>query len=108
MARRTLLGVALIALVSSGCSAATQGFVQVVNDSVLTSTVKSRLASAKGLGTLTGVSVRTREDMVFLSGTVPDEQTRDRIDTLVRDIAGYNRVTNELRVSGRPAEARSH
>lgn len=107
MARRMLLGLALITLVSSGCSAATQGFVQAVNDSVLTSTVKSRLAGAEGLDTLTGVSVRTRDDMVYLSGTVVDAQTRDRIDTLVRDVAGYNRVTNELRVRGTPAEART-
>ena len=107
MARPMLLGVALLALASSGCSAAAQGFVQTVNDSVLTSTVKSRLAGAEGLDTLTGVSVRTRGDMVHLSGTVVDAQTRDRIDTLVRDIAGHNRVTNGLRVRGAPTQART-
>jgi len=106
MARRTFLGVALITLALGGCSAAAQGFVQTVNDSVLTSTVKSRLASAEGIDTLTGVSVRTQDDMVFLGGTVPDADTRARIDTLVRDIAGHNRVTNELRVRGAPAAAR--
>ena len=106
MARRTVLGVALIALALGGCSAAAQSFVQTVNDSVLTSTVKSRLASTEGIDTLTGISVSTQDDMVLLGGTVPDAETRDRIDTLVRDIAGYNRVTNELRVRGAPAEAR--
>lgn len=106
MARRTFLGVALITLALGGCSAAAQGFVQTVNDSVLTSTVKSRLASAEGIDTLTGVSVRTQDDMVFLGGTVPDADARARIDSLVRDIAGHNRVTNELRVRGAPAAAR--
>lgn len=107
MARRMLLGLALVGLASGGCSAAAQGFVQTVNDSVMTSTVKTRLAGAEGLDTVTGVSVRTRDDRVYLSGTVADAQTRDRIDALVRDIAGHNRVTNQLAVRGAPAQART-
>lgn len=107
MTGRMLLGLALIAAATGGCSAATQTFVQTVNDSIMTSTVKSRLASAEGLDTVTGVSVRTQDDMVYLSGTVGDGETRDRIDALVRDIAGHNRVTNELAVRGAPAQART-
>lgn len=90
-----------VAALLGGCALGSgQPISQWVNDATMTSTVKSRLAGTEGLGSLTSIHVRTRNDMVYLSGSVPDEATKERIDALVRNIAGANRVTNELAVTG--------
>jgi osmotically-inducible protein OsmY len=91
----------------AGCSLVTgKPAGQIANDLTMTTTVKSRLARTEGVGTLTGISVRTHNDMVYLRGTVADQATMDRVDALVRNIAGHNRVTNELQVAGQTTEAR--
>jgi osmotically-inducible protein OsmY len=91
----------------AGCSMVTgQSAGQLANDATMTATVKSRLARTEGMSTLTGIKVRTDDDMVYLKGSVPDRATLDRIDALVRNIAGHNRVTNHLTVAGQTTEAR--
>lgn len=81
---------------------------QWVNDLSMTAAVKSRLARTEGLGSLAGVHVRTHNDMVYLTGAVADAATKQRIDRLVRGIAGANRVTNELTVASETQQASRH
>ena len=52
---------------------------------------------------MTGISVRTSHDVVWLTGTVADEPERHRVETIARRIAGDNRVVSELRVAGSPS-----
>lgn len=109
MRRLVLLAssVAAAAMIA-GCSLVTDMTPgQLFNDVSTTTTIKSRLAAREGLGTLAGVHVRTHNDRVYLTGTVPDEATRARIEAVARAVAGDNRVTNELAVSGDRAQARS-
>jgi osmotically-inducible protein OsmY len=80
---------------------------QLVNDMTMTTTVKSRLAATEGMASLTNLHVRTASDIVYLTGTVKDEDTRARIDKTVRSVAGDNRVANQLQVEGGRSEART-
>ncbi|MGH7313591.1 MAG: BON domain-containing protein [Candidatus Rokuibacteriota bacterium] len=97
--------VAAVALLT-GCSLVTgQPAGQVLNDVTMTATVKGRLARSEGLHTLTAVQVRTDDDMVHLTGRVADAATRDRIDALVRNLAGHNRVKNQLTTEGETSQA---
>lgn len=100
------VGVAAFGLVLvvtlSGCGYVTSRSAgQIVNDVALTTQVKSRLATTEGMGTLTRISVDTQDDWVTLTGEVPDDETWKRIDRMVRQIAGDNRVHNQLTVEGR-------
>jgi osmotically-inducible protein OsmY len=105
---RRLASIVGAALLASGCSLVTDmSPSQLANDITTTTTVKSRLATAEGMGSLTNVHVRTHNDMVYLTGTVKDEATRARIDKLVRNVAGDNRLTNELQLEGERTEVRT-
>jgi hyperosmotically inducible protein len=107
----TMLGsvivIATAALASAGCGM-TQPLVQVVNDSYMTTSIKTRLATDARVGTLTDVGVHTSDDMVHLTGTVADEAERRHVESIARSIAGDNRVVSELRVAGAaPASTRA-
>ena len=95
----TVLGTAVLAL--TGC-AMTDPFVQLVNDSHMTTSIKTRLATGAHLSTLTSVGVHTSDDVVRLTGTVADEGERQRIESIARSLAGDNRVVSELHVAGAP------
>jgi osmotically-inducible protein OsmY len=96
-----VLGAAALAL--AGCSTMTDPFVQLVNDSTMTTEIKTRLATDAHLATLTKVGVHTSNDMVRLTGTVADEGERQRVEMIARRLAGDNRVISELQVAGGPA-----
>ena len=96
-----VLGTAALGL--AGCASMTDSFVQLVNDSTMTTEIKTRLATEGNLGTLTKVGVQTSNDMVRLTGTVADEAERRRVETIARRQAGDNRVISELQVAGAPA-----
>ncbi len=105
---RTLVSLLTAAALLGGCASFSEFSPgQLANDVTTTTTVKSRLVGALGMETLTRIGVRTKDDMVYLTGTVPDEATRTRVDAIVREIAGDNRVTNELTVPGVKAAAKS-
>jgi osmotically-inducible protein OsmY len=100
-----VFGTAALAL--AGCSTMTDPFVQLVNDSTMTTEIKTRLATDAHLSTLTQIGVHTSDDMVRLTGTVADEAERQRVETIARRIAGDNRVTSELQVGAPSASARA-
>lgn len=95
---------AAAALAVAGC-AMTEPFVQLVNDSHMTTSIKTRLAMDAHPSTLTAVGVHTSDDVVRLTGTVTDEAERQRVETIARRLAGDNRVVSELRVAGAPSAA---
>jgi osmotically-inducible protein OsmY len=101
---RFLAVLGAVALASTGCSM-TEPFVQLVNDSHMTTSIKTRLATDANLSTLTAVSVHTEDDMVRLTGTVADEAERQRVESIARSLAGDNRVVSELQVAGAPSAA---
>jgi osmotically-inducible protein OsmY len=96
--------IAAVALLT-GCSIVSgQPASQALNDVAMTVLVKGWLISAEGLHTLTGVHAHTDHDVVFLTGQTPDVTARERIEALVRHVAGHYRVKNQLTIEG-PTEA---
>ncbi|HEU5324202.1 MAG TPA: BON domain-containing protein, partial [Methylomirabilota bacterium] len=62
----------VLSLAASGCSALTgHTLPQLVNDTSLTGSVKTRIARSEGWATLRSIGVRTHDDMVYLTGVVP-------------------------------------
>jgi osmotically-inducible protein OsmY len=102
--RVVVIGTAVLAL--TGC-AMTEPFVQLVNDSQMTTQIKTRLATDAHLSTLTAVGVHTSNDVVRLTGTVADDAERQRVESIARSLAGDNRVVSELQVAGASAAPRT-
>jgi len=92
-----------VAVVVAGCGSLTDSLVQAVNDTTLTTEIKTEIAKTEGMSTLTHIGVKTDEDQVRLTGTVADEAQRQRVETIARRKAGDNRVVSELMVAGSPA-----
>lgn len=101
----TLVSLAVASALIGGCAGTDFSPTQLANDLTTTATVKTELAKMVGMQTLTRVHIRTTDDMVYLTGRVTDEATAARIDTIVRNVAGSNRVTNALTVEGATATA---
>jgi BON domain len=87
-------------LALAGCGTMTVNpIAQFVDDAATTSAIKSRLATEAGLGSMTGIGVKTSDDVVWLTGTVANEAERQRVEAIARRIAGDNRVMSDLRVA---------
>ena len=96
---RSIGAVTTVALAVSGCGTLTVNpIVQFFDDTGTTTAIKTRLATEGGLGSLTGIAVQTRDDVVRLTGTVADDAERQRVEAIARRIAGDNRVVSEIHV----------
>jgi hyperosmotically inducible periplasmic protein len=82
----------------NGCQAMTgETAGQNLDDGVLTTSVKSSLASEK-LGTLTRVGVETDNAIVHLTGEVETADEKARIGSIASQVKGVKRVVNNLQV----------
>jgi osmotically-inducible protein OsmY len=99
------LGVLAATLALTGCTSLREPIVQFLHDSSTTTAIKTRLAMDGRPSTLARIGVETTDDMVRLTGTVADEAERRHVETIARNVAGDNRVINELTVDGNPAAA---
>ena len=71
-----------------------------VKDSVITTKVKSKLAS-EHLSTLTNIHVDTDADgVVWLSGTAPTREAADQAVTAARSTEGVVGVKNHIKIQG--------
>jgi hyperosmotically inducible periplasmic protein len=94
-AQSFLLVVGLVWLLS-GCQALTgETLGEHIDDTTITSTVKTRLAAEKGT-TLTRVQVDTDRGVVQLSGVVADAAERARAEQIARGVNGVKSVRNNL------------
>jgi hyperosmotically inducible periplasmic protein len=92
-----LLMIGLLWLLS-GCQALTgETLGQHIDDSTITSTVKTRLAAEKGT-TLTRIQVDTDRGVVQLSGVVENAAERTRAEQIARGVGGVKGVRNNLQV----------
>ena len=96
---RSIAALVAVTIAASGCG--TMGvnpIVQYLDDTGTTAAIKTRLAT-ENFRSLTGIGVSTRDDVVYLTGSVADDSERQRVETIARRVAGDNRVVSELRVS---------
>ena len=96
--RQVLTGLVMIVALVSGCQSMTGSTAgQNVDDSTITASVKTKLATEK-LSTLTRVEVDTVRAVVSLNGMVESSETRSRVEALVRQVDGVKGVNNNLQV----------
>ena len=82
----------------TGCQALTgQTMGESVDDSYITSSVKTQLASDK-LVSLTRVEVETNNGIVYLTGQVETAEQRSHIGSLASQVKGVKKVVNNLQV----------
>jgi len=85
----------------NGCQAMTgQTVGESMDDSVITSSVKTHLASDK-LVTLTRVDVQTNNGIVYLTGQVQTAEQRSHIGSLASEVKGVKQLVNNLQVVNR-------
>ena len=67
-------------------------------DAKITSKVKTKLTSER-VKNLVAVNVDTKDGVVHLKGTVPNEQAKAEAERLAKDTDGVISVTNDIKVS---------
>ena len=70
---------------------------QNLDDGVLTTSVKTQLASDK-LVTLTRVGVETNNGIVYLTGEVETDEQKSRVGSVASQVKGVKQVVNNLQV----------
>ena len=68
-----------------------------VDDSWITTKVKSKLAAAKGIKS-SDISVNTTDGVVTLTGTVASSKQRTRVEHLAKQVKGVKSVVNQIKV----------
>jgi hyperosmotically inducible periplasmic protein len=67
-------------------------------DAMITTKVKTKLTADRAKN-LVSVNVDTKDGVVHLKGSVPDEKTKSEAERLAKDTDGVVSVTNDLEVS---------
>lgn len=97
-----LLGILLLA---AGCQTMTGRTVgEWTGDKAITAKVKTKLAAVK-IASVSRVNVDTFDRIVYLTGAVDSDQTRQRLLDTARRVHGVKEVVNNLRVNGETAAA---
>ena len=96
--RQPLTSLVVIVALMSGCQALTGSTAgQNVDDSTITASVKTKLATEK-LSTLTRVEVDTIRGVVSLNGMAETAEQRARVESIARQVDGVKGVRNNLQV----------
>jgi osmotically-inducible protein OsmY len=94
----SILPVLALAWVLNGCQAVTgQTLGENIDDTTITTTVKTKLAAEKG-STLTRVSVDTNRGVVQLSGVVATPADKALAERVARSVGGVKSVVNNLQI----------
>lgn len=95
------LGALLLSLQLSACTTLTgESLGQNVDDTTITTTVKSKLALEKA-SSLTRIGVDTVKGVVHLTGVVESAAVRDRATAVAREVGGVRDVVNNLQLQSR-------
>jgi len=95
---QSLLPVIGLVWLLSGCQALTgETMGQNIDDTTITTTVKTKLAAEKGI-TLTRVQVDTNRGVVQLTGVVDSAADRSKAEQVARGVGGVKSVVNNLQV----------
>jgi hyperosmotically inducible periplasmic protein len=95
------LGVLTLSLQLSACTTMTgESLGQNIDDTTITTTVKSKLALEKATS-LTRIGVDTVKGVVHLTGVVENPELRERAESVARGVGGVRGVVNNLQVQTR-------
>ncbi|MGL4858152.1 MAG: BON domain-containing protein [Enterobacteriaceae bacterium] len=98
LSRRTW-GVLALLFALAGCAgnAHKESTGNYIDDTVVTTKVKSALLAEKGIDS-TGITVKTFKGRVQLSGFVTSSQQVNKAGSVARGVAGVKQVSNDLHV----------
>jgi osmotically-inducible protein OsmY len=94
---RSIAIAAATALALGACAGTGEKTGEVIDDSVITTKVKSSLLTEKGIDS-TDISVETNKGRVLLSGFVKSSNQRARAEQIARDTKGVRSVANRIEV----------
>jgi osmotically-inducible protein OsmY len=95
---RSLAAITVLLGLLSGCTALTgETLGQNIDDTTLTTTVKTILAADK-LKNLTRIDVDTYNGVVSLNGIVSTPEEKQRAEEVARSVNGVKKVVNNLQV----------
>jgi Flp pilus assembly secretin CpaC len=94
MKRRYIVGMACLVMGLVGCTDASERTVGFRDESITADVEAALRAKIPGK-----IDVNTRDQVVTLSGTVPDVAARERAAEIAADVKGVERVDNNLRAT---------
>lgn len=93
----SVLGAAVLVAALAGCAGAGVKTGQYVDDSTITTKVRTALLGADNLAS-TGINVSTDKGAVRLSGQANSETDKRRAENLAKDVEGVKSVTSDIQV----------
>ena len=81
-----------------GCQSNSQTTGHYIDDTAITTAVKTHLATDGPLKTMTQISVKTVENTVYLTGVAPTLQAKNRAEEIARQVEGVQTVVNNITV----------
>jgi hyperosmotically inducible periplasmic protein len=92
MRNRTMILIAILSLISYGCSE------QTVDDATVTAKVKTKLAGDTETSAIK-IGVTTVKGVVTLSGVVPTEREKTKAEQVARGTEGVTQVVNNITIN---------
>jgi osmotically-inducible protein OsmY len=81
-----------------GCQTNPQTTGHYIDDTAITTSVKTHLATDGPLKTMTQISVKTVENTVYLTGVAATLQAKNLAEEITRQVDGVQRVENNITV----------
>lgn len=94
----TLMALGVSIFLTAGCQTNPQTTGHYIDDTAITTSVKTHLATAGPLKTMTQISVKTVENTVYLTGMAPTLQAKNRAEEIAWQVDGVQRVVNNITV----------
>jgi osmotically-inducible protein OsmY len=81
-----------------GCQTNPQTTGHYIDDTAITTSVKTHLATDGPLKTMTQISVKTVENTVYLTGVAATLQAKNLVEEITRQVDGVQTVVNNITV----------
>lgn len=91
-----VLGVSIFLTI--GCQSNPQTTGHYIDDTAITTSVKTQLATDGSLKTMTQISVKTVENIVYLTGVASTLEAKNRAEEIARQVEGVRKVVNDITI----------
>jgi hyperosmotically inducible periplasmic protein len=93
-----LMALGVSTFLTIGCQTNPQTTGHYIDDTAITTSVKTQLATDGPLKTMTQISVKTVENTVYLTGVAATLQAKSRAEEITRQVDGVQTVVNNITV----------
>ena len=93
-----LMAVGISIFLTIGCKSNPQTTGHYIDDTVITTAVKTHLATDGPLKTMTQIHVKTVENTVYLTGVAATPHDKNRAEEIARHVEGVQSVVNTITV----------